>query len=162
MKTQLKPYQLVQVRVEDAVERGVRTYLGEVMSYTTPDNTIMVRRVPGHPGTLDELPVGQLTLIQPKLKRVRISYAQVGGSGSFPLDMLRYDSCVPVNFRLVPHEEVLNRLVPVVDPAFGWEGAVVARVTALGYRQGFTVARWSSFLWGCKELKSETYTPGGV
>lgn len=160
MKTTFKPYQLVEVFVKAEVEQGTYSYIGEVLSFETPERTIMVRRVPGHPGTLDEVQMEQLKVIHPTLKRVRISYARVGGSGSFPLDMLRYDSCVPVNFKLVPHERLTHRLIPQIDPAFGWADAVVARVTPVNLRSGFTTARWSSFLWGCKELKTETYAGG--
>jgi hypothetical protein len=47
----VKPYSLVTVR------RGGRTFTGEVMSYPTPEGTAMVRCIPGHPGTLAELPL---------------------------------------------------------------------------------------------------------
>ena len=43
---ELKPYVLVRIQANDYA------YIGQLIGFPLPDQTIMVRRVPGHPGTL--------------------------------------------------------------------------------------------------------------
>lgn len=152
MKTKFAPYQLVEVTVEDKhAEQGKRMFVGEVMSFPTPEDTIMVRRIPGHPGTLMELPITQLSI--PSRKYRYVHYATVAGNGSFPVDMLRYDSCVPVNFMLED-----NYIGPKarLDPAMSTPGDdfLVADVSEHRLPR-FTTERWRSFMWFVKELRTE-------
>lgn len=152
MKVKFAPYQLVEVTVQDHnAEGGRRRFVGEVMSFVTPEDTIMVRRIPGHPGTLEELPITQLAI--PSRKYRYVHYAVVKGNGSFPVDMLRYDSCVPVNFTL---EEAYSGMKAKLDPATSAPGddLVVADVSEHRLPR-FTKERWRSFLWFVKELRTE-------
>lgn len=105
-KSTFKPYQLVYVSEPNVdVQSGMHRYVGEVLSFVTPDDTIMVRRVPGFPGSLVELPIGYL---QPcTWSKPCVNVAAVEGKGYFPMDMLRYDSCVPVNFDIADGRAVL-------------------------------------------------------
>lgn len=141
-----KPYQLVTV-----TEDGYK-YTGEVMSFVTPEQTIMVRRVPGHPGTLEEMPVSKISpQTYPRKKKLYVHYANVSGRGSFPVDMLRYDFASPVNFRLV--EATLGRFrAEHLANAQGDDGMLlIATVSDKPWAEDLGVwspERWSSFLWG--------------
>lgn len=146
----LKPYSIVNV------DKDGYKHFGEVMSFPICDTdppAIMVRRVPGHPGTLEELPIDVLST--PMLGRVKyVHYAAVDGSGSFPVDMLRYDSAAPLNFTLGT-----ERGKPVVIESFGFEQLVVAYASS-HKAPNWTVARWSSFNWGLRPLHTETLAGG--
>jgi hypothetical protein len=144
MNMKYKPFQLVRVQ-EDGYH-----YIGEVMSYVTPSHTLMVRRVPGHPGTLEEQGIEKLTPSDLNPRTARVHYAAVAGGGSFPIDMLRYDSCAPVNFRV--NADTFNR--PVADPSFGIEDLLVARCCAPNIRP-WTADRWASFCWGIRLVRTE-------
>jgi hypothetical protein len=110
---------------------------------------IMVRRVPGHPGTLEDMPVSWIEGIAKKSEAKRVSYAVIKGVGSFPTDMLRYDNAVPVNFELdVTDRGVTARLLPGMG-----DELIVARTG--GTFLAWTQARWSSFLWGIREVAVE-------
>lgn len=132
-----KLYEIVLVQHPDYV------HFGEVLSRTTPNNTYMVRMVPGHPNTLAEIAADKMLHTNGGLKYVH--YAAVVGAGSFPVDMLRYDHCAPLNFDLETGK---------IDPDYGFDERVVARATARKDPQ-WTTARWSSFLWGIRPLHTE-------
>lgn len=141
------------------VDRGDYHHYGEILSHPIPPgvgqgggDTYMVRMVPGHTGTLLELPADKLQHAQPGTKLRWVHYAEVDGNGSFPIDMLRYDFAAPLNF----DPETLE-----IEPSFGFAGLVIAQASARREPR-WTRARWSSFLWGLQELKSEAFTPGGV
>ena len=145
----LTPNTLVHVcRPLVGCEGEIHRFIGEVMSFPIPgeEQMVMVRRVPKHPGTIEEMP---MTWIEGEVKKSDarcVSYAVVGGKGTFPIDMLRYDHAVPVNFEIVtgdrgPHARLL--------PGMGDE-LIVAKVG-----RNWTKARWSSFLWGLHELTVE-------
>lgn len=144
----LKPYMLVAVSMED----GRYNVIGQTMSFSTPENTIMVRMVPGHPGTLQEIPLTRIYSVGTRRYR-QVSYATVKGVGSFPEDMLRYDNAVPVNFKI---ERDDWRTKAIIDPAFGSDELIIATVCESGRRNDFCDARWASFLWSVKRLKTET------
>ncbi len=152
---EFQPYQLVIVSSEHG------QYVGESMSYGTTEDTLMVRRVPGHPGTLNELPLAQLRRISERdSKKFRwVHYATVKGVGQFPVDMLRYDWAAPVNFALLDGRHGWGT-VAEIDPTHGLEGYWIARFSDRRDPQ-WTSARWSSFLWGVKHQKTEHYIPGG-
>lgn len=154
----IKPYTLV--RVSDPAGYD---YTGEAMSFETPENTAMVRRVPGHPGTLTEIPVSWLTESHLNAKsRLWVHYATVSGRSSFPIDMLRYDHCAPLNFIFNESAQCPGyTTASAPDESFGWPDLVVACLSdkADAY-YAWTPARWSSFLWGIKELKTIPYTRG--
>lgn len=144
----LKPHLLVNVAERNTLIADPHHYVGEVMSFVTPDKTVMVRRVPGCTGTLVELPVG---CVSPSdWRRVIVTYAECAGSGSFPVDMLRYDNAVPVNFKLVPHEWKGVE----IELEAGYDSLVIAKAS-LSHYEPFTLARWGSFLWGVKILRTE-------
>jgi hypothetical protein len=168
MKPIFKPYQIVVVnrnRLPSGICQGGRySHFGEVMSFPVPPAspgapvTVMVRRVPGHPGTLEELPIEALS----RANRItRVHYARVAGVGQFPVDMLRYDFAAPVNFSIdVVGDPGFERVVTTIDPKHGLDGLWVA--TAAATRRGgdaFTAARWQSFLW--RVLETKTLPIGG-
>jgi hypothetical protein len=155
MTPQFKPYQMVYVTEEGDCEGGTFYYIGEVISMPLPDGNIMVRRVPAHPGTAQEMPMTKLTALQPHQKAKWVHYARVRGSGQFPVDMLRYDSAVPLNFSLEPHAFHRTRSVPVIIPSFGFDDLIVCNVTKSRTDSGWTPERWRSFLWTCTPLKAE-------
>jgi len=167
MKPAFKPYQLAWVTIRtNNVEGGERRYVGEVMSYpvppvlernASPEATIMVRRVPGHPATLEELPLSTLAPLDAKMSFVH--YARVRGAGEFPEDMLRYDSAVNVNFALVPRPTWQGGCTTRVLPEFGLEGLWIARVTKTQYA-GWAIARWNSYLWRLEEKQTEQLKEG--
>lgn len=141
MNNQLKPYMLMIVKCDGY------SYCGELMSFPTPQNTIMVRRVPGHPGTLDELNVSQLT--KPTDKFHWVHYASVKPRLhprlSFPIDMLRYDFAAPVNF---------NPEIGKIDPSHGQDDLLIATVSVRSHPR-WTDGRWQSFGWEIESVKSE-------
>lgn len=149
MKPKFKPYQLVWATVNDRVEGGHRSFVAEVMSMPM-DDTVMVRTVPGHPGTLVELSLDALEEMPRHRNYAYVSYAHIGGSGSFPTDMLRYDQCVPLNFTLVEQGYMIKA---VADPkhSLGTD-LYVARAVERRNSLHWTTERWRSFLWGCKEV----------
>jgi len=144
-----KPYQLVCVK--DAlpnVTRGIKNhfYVGETISMPTPDATIMIRRVPHFAGTLVELP---LSALQPcEWSRAYVHLAQVEGSGSFPIDMLRSDECVPVNFTIDAdnHARIIEGL---------GNSLVIARCMETSIRKPFDSLRWTSFGWRLTHIDCE-------
>jgi hypothetical protein len=135
----LKPWMLVEVKHEDY------SHIGEVMSLPIPDGTIMVRLVPGHPGTLQELKISQLTALKNQTKRRWIHYAEVSGKGSFPVGMLSRDHASAVNFNLETLKiyDVLPKLL-------------VAKVTETKL-PNWNIERWESFGWTCKPIHTEKY-----
>lgn len=192
MQHKLKPHQLV------VVKKDGYHYFGEVMSHpipvdsarpgTGPDNTVvdiamatkegmtvMVRRVPGFPGTLEEMPV---SIIQEQARDARrmnwVHYAQIlpptpatrrpSGSlrthlGSFPTDMLRYDFAAPVNFKIEP---TVTGDQAVVLPGFeGFEGLWIASMSTRRM-PSWTPDRWRSFGWTIQPTKTLAYERGAV
>lgn len=146
MIPKFKPYDLV------LVDEGDYTYIGEVMSMVTPEQTLMVRRVPGHPGTLEEQPVTKLRKWAGRIRGV--SYAIAKGPGQFPVEMLRYDMAVPVNFRLL--DTNFGTAVEMLE-GHKDEELMVAMVMPTGRYTEWTSARWSSFLWYIREVKQEPW-----
>ncbi len=139
---EFKPYQLVLVQ-EDGYN-----YIGQVISRITPENTYMVRRVPGDPSTMEEFHSSKLKTIDQDRKWVQ--YATVAGLMGFPIDMLRYDYCVPVNFKL-EEDRWGSKTKPIIINDD--KELIVARATRRKNDE-WTKGRWSSFLWGIKELKT--------
>jgi hypothetical protein len=154
--TKIKLYSLITV-----AEEGY-SYIGQVLSLPVPatpefpHGSLMVRRVPGDPTTLEEVSMEKLTLLDNRtFARGFVQYAEIRGSFSFPVDMLRYDRCAPVNFRLVSRhgtgsvkaESLYSSDAPLLI------GRVVERKG-----EAWTDARWSSFCWGIKPLPDATRT----
>lgn len=141
---EFKPNQFVMVQEEGYA------YIGEVVSIDLHSQTVQVRRVPGNSDTVEEQPIEKLkyTVAKPRY----VNYAAVAGHGSFPVDMLRYDWAAPVNFTLVKDE--LGRDVAKIKPGLSDE-LIVANVSETMRGEKWTVARWSSFLWGCRPIKTE-------
>jgi hypothetical protein len=136
----MKLYDIVIVRHPD-----YRHY-GEILSLRIPDDTFMVRMVPGHPGTLCQIPAARL---MPANKIKWVHYAEVNGHGSFPIDMLRYDFAAPLNFS--PETKKVNH-------SFGFDGMVV--VTATCHRNPrWTTDRWASFNWSIRPIRTVPF-PG--
>lgn len=162
MKSQYKPNQLVWVKQPGYAEQGSYSYIGEVMSYVIPDTTrdarlaqptIMVRRVPGHPGTLEEMPVSQLSALHGTTRYRFVEYVTVlKGVGEWPVDMLRYDNCAPVNFKFKANRWGVF-CVPEIDPSFGFEDTIVAKVCRTRTGATWTPERWKSFLYHIRGLK---------
>ena len=137
----LAPHDLVLLTYENPI---VGTYYlwAEIISKETPEETIMVRTVPDDPTTMIEVPLDRIrkpNRIKPKF----VKYARVvPGLGSFPVDMLRYDQCVPVNFALDEND----RVVPQEDDL------IIAKCVASNLDQ-YHPDRWRSFLWAIEPMK---------
>src|SRR5512146_3316954 len=120
----LEPFTLVLVHYpSQCVEHhDYYTYIGELVSRPVPGTpqTIMVRRVPGHPGTMEEMPVDRLFPLTSKGFHW-VHYAAVApipgwlSRSQFPVDMLRYDSAAPVNFRII-EDERCNVKTEIISP----------------------------------------------
>jgi hypothetical protein len=153
--SKLKPHQLVDVRVKAHAEGGEYHFIGEVISFATPEGTIMVRRIPGQAHTMQEYPLADLTKVENRNYRY-VHYAAVKGMGSFPTDQLRYDRCVPVNFHLV---KAFSGDKAVIDTTADWQdgACIVARVSETMVPD-WTIARWSSFMWGCRNFRTDKLT----
>lgn len=72
-------------------------------------------------------------------------YADISGTGGFPIDMLRYDNCIPAS------EEDANTIERVCNPML-WEEEPkwtvrVKKYSDLKSRGYWTSGRWNSF--GC-------------
>lgn len=139
-----KPYDLVEVPSDEYQ----CSYVGEVMSFETPERTYMVRTVPGHPGTLVEVAADKLKKVTSKFKVVH--YAVVEGSGAFPVDMLRRDRCVPVNFSITEDTPCYE-----AKPEFNESRLIVAQVGCSMHDDRWTFDRWESFSWKVTPLLSE-------
>jgi hypothetical protein len=142
---ELKPYQLVLVKRTDEW-----THVGQIISRPTPEGTVMVRMVPDDPATMMEWPITNIA--QTDLKWRWVSYAEVHGKSYFPVDMLRYDFCTPVNFRLEKRKGTLSILEPVLND--GENKLIVA--TCSMYKGGgdWHGARWASFGWTLNRLQT--------
>jgi hypothetical protein len=155
-----KPYQLVHVTMDN----GRYSIIGEVMSFPIPHqhatlttkhsgkDTIMVRMVPNHPGTLQEIEVTRCRPVEGR-KRYAVCYATVKGHGSFPDDMLRYDHAVPVNFT-IDHDHFTGPKA-VLLPDYGDELLIATVEETYKTHRAFCAERWASFLWAVKPLKVE-------
>lgn len=166
MELKLAPYQLINACDPARSYEHNHGFIAEAMSFKTPDNTIMVRRVPGHPGTLIELHTDYISGVLPEATRARpwfVHYAIVAGgrSSSFPVDMLRFDQCVPVNFSIKYNGE---RHIAVIDQPennlIGEGEALIVAQTSQKRFDPFTHARWGSFLWGCRQIVTEELATG--
>jgi len=131
MKT-LKPFELALVPIGDA------TIIGQIMSKPTPEGTIMVRRVPGIAGTLEELPISGIEPMIPSNQK-KFKYLHVATIGSFfklfPDDMLRYDSC--------------SIIEKVVREPNVW---IVGKLTS-NRKNPWTEDRWNSFTCSIRKAK---------
>lgn len=132
------------------------SYCGETVSLPTPEGTIMVRRVPGDPTTMEAMPLDRILPMDWKPRLVH--YAEVYGSGSFPTDMLRYDFACPVNFRITedyPHWEPIEGAEPApVRERPNSRGLIIATVSRQGRSSNpWCSERWRSFMWSVKELR---------
>jgi hypothetical protein len=156
----LKPYALVVV--ERHIAGFTYRHIGEVMSFPIDNQvrgapqTVMVRRVPAHPKTLDELHV--TTLSAPISKPKFVHYAEVSdtmlrrGFGSFPVDMLRYEMAAPVNFKLVEHDVFVK--AELLADFLNEQCFLIAHANAKKTPQ-WSEARWKSFGWNLEPLHSE-------
>lgn len=113
----------------------------------------MVRMVPGHPGTLKEIPIKDLGSID---RVVEVHYASIrcvfGRQTFFPVDALRYDFAAPVNFEIDEDYRYTE------DPSFGLNGLWIATATIRGLKP-WTVLRWRSFGWDLEPATSEAIYP---
>jgi hypothetical protein len=81
------------------------------------------------------------------VKRDRMyKFTVMGKTSTFPVDMLRYDSCKAAT---PEDEEILNRSLPKEEfvPSSKREVVEINFVSSTPP----TVGRWSSFGWGCSE-----------
>lgn len=157
-KSKLRPYMLFMITLPcEHTQSGQRQFVGQTISYPfhsngTDEEHIMVRAVPDHPGTLIDVPVSALG--QPCARYKYVQYAVVnsrivlkdrpGYRQCFPMDMLRYDSCTPVNFTI---EEHFTGPKATLTPDCGSD-FMVADVT-LSPAPHWSVDRWRSFGWDC-------------
>lgn len=154
----IKPNTLVHVNLRATLGYA---FIGEVMSFETPDHTAMIRRVPGHPCTLVELPVNGLSTVE-KSRAKFVHYAAVSSREDredrmFPVDMLRYDCAAPVNFE-IKADEFHGTVATVADPSFGFgtERVIACVSQHRDPERAFCKARWSSFLRGIRFLHTES------
>ena len=146
-KRHLKPYLLVRV------QRDGYSHIGELMSFPTPEDTIMVRAVPGHSGTMDELPVTAILSIA-EGKRWWIHYANVEGTTrGFPVDMLRRENAAPVNFE-IDAEFSTARIKNGESP----DDLLVIAKASLNIEPLWNTARWESMGWKITEMMSQQVT----
>ena len=135
----------VDVKLYDIVlvQRDGYAHYGQILSRVTPTNTAMVRMVPGHPGTLREMSIDVLheTTISPGF----VHYAVVQGIGSFPVDMLRREGAVPLNFDPDTKE---------FDRSFGTEEFMICKVSELR-EPNWNEDRWDTFGWQVFETHTE-------
>lgn len=133
------------------VQHELYGHVGEVLSRPTPELTLMVRMVPGEPGTLKEMPIAQLRLMETRIHAIQ--YAIVEGRTAFPIDMLRYENAAPLNF---------DPETKVIDPRFG-HGSNLVLARAVNHKwKPWTSARWASFGWQLYEpFTSEPWPPKG-
>jgi hypothetical protein len=154
----LKPYDLVWVKVATKhAEQGSYSYIGQVISYEYDSGKIKVRRTPGHSGTMEEQLVTNLSLPTSGPKHRYVEYAEVEGFGQFPVDMLRYDSCAPVNFALETDDRFeFDRIKAVIDESFGFtKTLIVSKASTKASGAHWTPERWKSFGWRIKPFKVE-------
>jgi hypothetical protein len=133
-----KPYLIVMVK------QGEHTFIGETISFPTSNGkSIMVRKVPGHPGTMVEMLCADLTVL-PQRRRYFVHYAKVEGALSFPTDMLRREHAVTLNF----DAETL-----MIDATHGSSDHLIAKVSS--WRDPmWNLERWQSFGWRCEALNT--------
>ena len=150
MNKDLTLYSLVWVtQASKHASMGVLSYVGQILSRRTPEGTYMVRRVPGHAGTLTELSEACLKPVNAANAYRNVSYAEVQGVGQFPVDMLRYDNAVPVNFTLLDSDSGPKA---VLLPDMG-DRLLVAKAYR-GSQARWTNQRWNSFMWTIFEVKT--------
>lgn len=128
------------------VQHAEYSHFGQVLSRVTPTDTVMVRMVPGYAATLKEMPLSALREADLGQRPMYVHYAAVKGRSSFPIDMLRYDMCAPLNFDPETRE---------LDTTFGFSDFIVARLGPLFWE--WTDARWSSFAWTLTRLNYERF-----
>jgi|SRR5215831_10021859 len=140
----MKPYDLVVVKADGY------SYLGQVISHPINDETIMVRRVPDDPATVESMKLTNLA--KPTIKYKWVHYATVAGMGTFPVDMLRYDFAAPVNFKLVE-----DRWGDLTKPELTTEeygkDLIIASASELKSAR-WTPDRWRSFIWSIRPMKT--------
>jgi hypothetical protein len=159
-----KPYDIVWVTREDYA------HYGEVISYPFPEsndkpdeiNRIMIRNVPSDSTTLEEVPLSILSLPRGKVKWVQ--YAEVSGQFEFPIDMLRYESAAPVNFKLAEEFsggrdrlKIIMKEPKITLPTT--DKLIIARGSELKSWK-WTTGRWNSFSWRIKPLNTLKYIKG--
>lgn len=137
------------------LQKGQDRHICEIMSFATPTNTVIVRRVPGHAGTLEEVHIDALSEVERPKRFKWMHYAIVQGRSQFPVDMLRYDGCVPVNFSLQEHKYGTKAQI---DEVFGMKELLVAAISERK-AEPWTYDRWSSFMWVARHIKTESF-PG--
>lgn len=134
-KVLFKPYDQVIVKCDGY------SFCGQVITYPIGEGTIMVRRVPDDPSTMEEMPIDSLSRTNKSDYRW-VHYATINGRGVLPVDMLRYDFAAPVNFRLGSNQ---YREVEKLSP--GDEELIIARCTSRMGVNPWTDGRWRSFSW---------------
>lgn len=156
-----KPEQLVQVDYRHPTYGVLYTAVGEVMSFQTPDDTLMVRRVPGEPTTLEEMKLVytsyscNIRTLEYKVSWVH--FAKIKGNGRYsvmPYDMLRYDHAAPFNFHLEQDEALGDGLVLRRDDP-PEQGLIIAKVCAHERQDRWTPERWLSFGWSIEPLATK-------
>lgn len=142
----LKPWSTVFVEMPVSKRR----FIGELVSFPTPEGTIMVRQAPGIAATMIEVPVSAIT--GPNAGYNWLHFAEISGKGALPVDMLRYDYAAPFNFTF-DEESGLCTLEP------GFEDGPLVLVACGRYKHvpAFTPKRWESFQWECKPFKVERF-----
>lgn len=103
---------------------------------------------------MKEVALDKLTLITRVSDHRWVQYAQVSGAFSFPVDMLRYDGAAPANFSLTDGPGAGVALKPDTGPHL-----IVGRIVGRK-NQPWTIARWNSFSWSVKPLKTLKYVKG--
>lgn len=169
-KAKWYPNQLV--HVEHPAEMLRYHHFGEVMSFETPDNTVMVRRVPGVAATLSEVPVSILRAEESRKRIWWVHYAKVRTNtpgrarfaSMFPTDMLRYDNAAPANFTLsIEGEKGWEQAVIKMDEGFKEEdGLIVARLMGTKTGNAFYRERWRSFGWSVEPMHVDKFERGDL
>jgi len=143
--TIFKPYQLV------LVNAGEYKYIGEVMSFITPSNTVMVRKAPSMPATLVELDIACIERGLVTNARRYLHFADVkhiSGPAVFPIDMLRREIASPVNFN--PETSAIDLSMGVDSPM------MVAKLTTVRDAL-WNYDRWKSFGYEVEHTLTERF-----
>jgi hypothetical protein len=129
---------------------SLRPRIVEVVSYPTPNETIMVRMVPGEPTTVKKVYVAELTPCKRKYRYVYL--ARVIGF-TFPEDMVFYDNAALYDHRL-PECGEEN---PILGYADGLrvpdEGLIVYKLSSAKRVKPWTYGRWQSYSCWIEEVK---------
>ena len=133
-----KPYMIVLM----PTAASARKRMVELISYPTPEGTIMARMIPGDPTTMIEIKVEGLKKMDNGRKYKYVHIAEVSGNGAFPEDMLRYDGAA-----LCDHAQQEEPTDDFGRYTYRPKEPVLIYHLSTTQKPLWTPARWASFAW---------------